>query len=157
MEKKKQLREQQFQAAITRESENKIKLEESKAAYENTSMGSEEEESPKKVMTPERPMTAAEQRKQKLLERRLEAAEKRQANLRRLHEQREAKIASLDAKLEENVMTGAQRVKEMAKRQRAQIRAATSNKVMWQKSNFKPAKFTNSTKVSMVLTEDQHQ
>ena len=87
-------------------------------------MGSEED-SPNKVMTPERPMTAAELRKQKLLERRLEAAEKRQANLRRLHEQREAKIASLDAKLEENVMTGAQRVKEMAKRQRAQIRAAT--------------------------------
>ena len=60
-----------------------------------------------------------------MVAKRLAAAARTQANLIKLHEQREAKIAALDAKLDkvEDTRTNAQRVKELADKQRGQIRA----------------------------------
>ena len=49
---------------------------------------------------PFRPMTAAEQRKQQLIAKRQAIAQRTQANLLKLHAEREAKIAALDAKLD---------------------------------------------------------
>jgi len=68
----------------------------------------------------------AEKRKQQLVAKRLAAAARTQANLLKLHQEREAKIAALDAKLDkvEDTRTNAQRVKELAEKQREQIRAA---------------------------------
>ena len=72
---------------------------------------------------PARPMTAAEQKKQRLIAKRQAAAERTQANLIKLHEQREAKIAALQAKLEkvEEQQKSAQLAREMAARQRQQM------------------------------------
>lgn len=60
----------------------------------------------------------AEQRKQQLVAKRLATAARTQANLIKLHEQREAKIAALDAKLDkiEDTRTNAQRVKDLAEK-----------------------------------------
>ena len=49
---------------------------------------------------PQRPMTtAAEQRRQKLIEKNAAIAERKRLNFIKIHEEREAKIAALNAKL----------------------------------------------------------
>ena len=66
------------------------------AAAETTGAAAEESKEPAKKA---RPMTAAEIRKQKLLDRKAEMAERKRLQLIRLHEEREAKIEALNAKL----------------------------------------------------------
>ena len=80
------------------------------------------------IIATEKKMTAAERRKMQLVAKNQKLAERRAANLLKLHAQREAKIAALDEKLVkvEDARMNAQRVKELADRQRDQIRAANN-------------------------------
>ena len=101
------------------------------AATEATGEAAAEES--KEPVKKARPMTAAEIRKQKLLDRKAEMAERKRLNLIKLHEEREAKIEALNAKLAQGLDTNAnkQKMKEFSSKMTASAAKKRPQTALW--------------------------